>query len=174
MLKNTNALPMSQQSLVKIVDAPRVISNPVVYSCYEKANRNPSSFEHRSHRNALPQGQRSRGAKPLANHLAPRGGARRPKRSLKSPGTARRGFAPWPIATMTRVPKVSATAAMAILGAHASSRTSSKPSSIRRSRSLQPMGACGPAGIRRPLDPEPNGAPGACAAGLGVSQATEL
>src|SRR2546427_8238863 len=47
-----------------------VISNPVVYSCYEKANHRKSSFEHRSHRDTLPQGQRPSGAKPLANRLA--------------------------------------------------------------------------------------------------------
>ncbi len=51
-----------------------LISNPVVYRCYEQANHRQSSYEHRSHRDALPQGQRPNGAKPLAHHLAARSG----------------------------------------------------------------------------------------------------
>jgi len=35
----------------------------VVYSCYEQANHRESSCEHRNYRDALPQGQRSSGAR---------------------------------------------------------------------------------------------------------------
>src|SRR5713101_4761554 len=61
---------LNRYRYIAAVGPTQLISNPVVYLCYEQANHHTSSFEHRSHRDTLPQGQRPSGAKPLANHLA--------------------------------------------------------------------------------------------------------
>jgi len=117
-----------------------MISNSVIYLCYEQANRSKSSLEHRNHPDALPQGQRPGGARATGKSSGCSRRARRPKRSLWSPATARHGSAPLLIATMRRVPKVWATGVAVILAGRSSSR---KRSFSRLSMSLRLMAVCG-------------------------------